>query len=83
MLTAVVPDYILSSGVVAQRSRPQGGRGRLSVASVDSVASSQFDFRMADEDSSEIKTVLGYLAAPQRGWSQQSMDCDVPRLVHF
>ncbi|KAJ2509835.1 hypothetical protein H4217_008151 [Coemansia sp. RSA 1939] len=84
MFASTVPDYILSSGVVAQRSRTNGGRGRLSTVSEDSMSSSAAEYIHDFEDSAtEIKAVLGYLPAPQRGWSQQSLNSDTPRLVYF
>ncbi|KAJ1824793.1 hypothetical protein GGH91_000495 [Coemansia sp. RSA 2671] len=79
-----VPDYILSSGIMAQLNR---GR-RTSLASITSASSAQQTedcdevLEAVAESSSEIKSVLGYISAPQRGWSQNA-HYDTPRLVHF
>ncbi|KAJ2484671.1 hypothetical protein EV174_002258 [Coemansia sp. RSA 2320] len=86
MLTAV-PEYILSSGITAQRAR---GR-RSSLASVASSTQSaqqagaeEMDelFDATIESPSEIKSVLGFISSAQRGWPQH-VNYDTPRLVHF
>ncbi|KAJ2227017.1 hypothetical protein H4R99_001886 [Coemansia sp. RSA 1722] len=90
-----VPDYILSSGVMAQqtRGRSANSRGRpSSLTSEASASSSTSHLPGADdetqyletesESSSEIKAVLGLIAAPQRGWLQ-NQHCDVPRLIQL
>ncbi|KAJ2894172.1 hypothetical protein GGI21_005321 [Coemansia aciculifera] len=79
-----VPDYILSSGIMAQLNR---GR-RTSLASITSTTSAQQaedcdeSLEAIVESPSEIKSVLGYISAPQRGWPQ-NVHYDTPRLVHF
>ncbi|KAJ1668450.1 hypothetical protein EV178_000482 [Coemansia sp. RSA 1646] len=66
MFATTVPDYILSSGITAQRSRTHSGRGRLSIASDVSVSSSSPEYTYdLDESIPEIKAVLGYIPAPQ------------------
>ncbi|KAJ2787556.1 hypothetical protein GGI15_000636 [Coemansia interrupta] len=78
-----VPDYILSSGVIAQQTRGRSGRsGRRSSLSSQTSTMSEDAVYPVEETSSEIKAVLGMIAAPQRGWLQKQA-CDVPRLVHF
>ncbi|KAJ1829459.1 hypothetical protein LPJ56_000319 [Coemansia sp. RSA 2599] len=90
-----VPDYILSSGVMAQktRGRSANNRGRPSSLTSEASASSSVSHLpgVADESqdlepdansSSEIKAVLGLIAAPQRGWLQ-NQHCDVPRLIQL
>ncbi|KAJ2724890.1 hypothetical protein GGI07_001639 [Coemansia sp. Benny D115] len=89
--------YILSSGVMAQQSRGRGNRGRptsassltssvCSDSSLNSIANNNYcndmELDVVAEPSSEIKAVLGMVVAPPRGWPQ-SLNQDVPRLVHF
>ncbi|KAJ2733187.1 hypothetical protein IW152_003259 [Coemansia sp. BCRC 34962] len=70
-----VPDYILSSGIMAQLNR---GR-RTSLASITSTSSAH-----QTEDCDEVLETIAESPSEikSRGWSQNA-HYDTPRLVHF
>ncbi|KAJ1939833.1 hypothetical protein FBU59_003991 [Linderina macrospora] len=87
MSTAAIPEYILSSGLVAQRTRIRGVTRRTSTQShmTASTACSEdvvgIPLPESMEDS-EIKSVLRFVTSARSAWPQD-LRFDVPRIVNF
>ncbi|KAJ1936721.1 hypothetical protein FBU59_004966 [Linderina macrospora] len=88
-----IPDFILSSGLAAQRSRVSriGSRGSsVSPRSSIDINSEPVSPRAIDEDGGddddceavEIKSVLGHVPFAQNAWPRE-VRFDMPRLVKF
>lgn len=94
MFYDTIPEYILSTGVLAQQTR----RRRPSLASITSNTSiitprsdpeiahhhqvESIDEDIPPESSADIKMVVGYFNTPHRGWSLRR-HTDKPRLIRL
>ncbi|ORX70480.1 hypothetical protein DL89DRAFT_292154 [Linderina pennispora] len=75
-MSAAIPDYILSSGLVAQRTR-----SHMTASTVGSDQEIDVPLPEAVEDS-EIKSVLRFVTSAQSAWPQD-LRFDVPRIINF